>query len=301
MAVTQTDKKPNYFIVIISLVVIIIAVAIVVFVRCPSGAIIYVMRVLMAIGAGGFVTMLNPSIKIENKIVKAGGAIAFAVLVYLINPPKLLGGGNDDCLPKKDFITGTVFIKGKPVSEAQVDLLSDIQIAKKTNSIGSFDKFIIANENRPDSLKLRIQYSMESTLQPVDTTLSFKTEDVLNKNIEIRLNPPPKPQSFAGYIWDQNGHGLQDVVISAAGVKDTTDNGFCCFGVLVAQLNKKEQLYNIRRYGSTLLKTDSLNASGRDGFFSLSFKGNKNDVLIIGNPGRAGGGAVAYYVGKLIE
>jgi len=98
-----------------------------------------------------------------------------------------------------------------------------------------------------------------------------------------------------------NEISIEGIITIDGSIKDTTDNGFCCFGVLVAQLNKKEQLYNIRRYGRTLLKTDSLNASGRDGFFSLSFKGNKNDVLIIGNPGRAGGGAVAYYVGKLIE
>lgn len=223
MAVKSAEKKPNYIVVVISFLFILIAVAITVFVKCPSEVVIYAVRVLMGIGATGILTLIGPSIKIENKFVKASGAIAFAVLIYLINPPKLFGV--QTCPDIVDHISGNVFVAGKPVSEAQVDLIGGNQQGKKTNTIGAFDQFIVSNQNRPDSLKLRIQYSRESTIHPIDTVVSFKTSEVLNKIIDIRLTAVDKPQLFAGYVWDENGNGISGVAVTAGGITATTDDG----------------------------------------------------------------------------
>ncbi|MGB3076944.1 MAG: hypothetical protein WBB36_16580 [Chitinophagales bacterium] len=223
MAVKSAEKKPNYLVVGISFLFILIAVAITVFVKCPSEVVIYVLRVLLAIGATGILTLIGPTIKIENTFVKASGAIAFGVLIYVINPPKLFGV--ETCPDIQDYFAGNIFVGGKPVSEAQVDLIGGDQQGKKTNTIGAFAQFIISKKNRPDSLKLRIQYSRENSLQPIDTVLSFKTSEVLNRNIDILLIAKLRPQTFAGYVWDEQGRGISGVKVTAEGVTAVTDDG----------------------------------------------------------------------------
>jgi hypothetical protein len=94
---------------------------------------------------------------------------------------------------------------------------------------------------------------------------------------------------------------IEGITTVSGSISDTAEWGFCCFNVLVAQVTKKGTLYNVRRFGYTLLKNDSLNLSGRDGFFSISFRLMPNDMLIIGSPGRHGHGALVYHIGKLLK
>ena len=76
--------------------------------------------------------------------------------------------------------------------------------------------------------------------------------------------------------------------------------GFLLLRCVSRSGKKNGYLKYIREFGST--NDNQLGDSTKKaGFFSIKFKANPDDILIIGNPGRAGAGAVAYYVGKLIK
>jgi hypothetical protein len=94
---------------------------------------------------------------------------------------------------------------------------------------------------------------------------------------------------------------IEGITTVAGDASDTADYGLCCFDVLVAQAKSNGILYNVRHFGKSKLKSDSHNVAGRDGFFSLKFKRFPNDVMIIGNAGRVNTGAIAYYVGRLLD
>ena len=70
--------------------------------------------------------------------------------------------------------------------------------------------------------------------------------------------------------------------------------------MLIARYNKNEKLTEIRRFGETLKASDSKNSSRLDGWFSLKAKFNKDDVLLVGNPGTLYWGAALIPIGKAI-
>lgn len=80
---------------------------------------------------------------------------------------------------------------------------------------------------------------------------------------------------------------------------DTARWGYCPFNIIAATPDSNNFLHNVRELATTQCQED--NPNSKDGFFSVRFKINPNDILIIGNPGRAGSGAIVYNISKLLK
>jgi len=81
-------------------------------------------------------------------------------------------------------------------------------------------------------------------------------------------------------------------------ISDTTENGFCPFSIIAARPDSNNLLHDVRFLATT--QCQEKNPNSKDGFFSIKFKIKPNDILIIGNPGRAGSGAIVYHISKLL-
>lgn len=80
---------------------------------------------------------------------------------------------------------------------------------------------------------------------------------------------------------------------------DTSDRGTCPFEIIAATPGPDYHLRNVRKLGVTQCQDSAANS--KDGFFSVQFKVNPGDILIIGNPGRAGSGAIVYNISMLLK
>jgi hypothetical protein len=216
MAVTRATK-PNYVLVFTGLILILVATAISVFV-CPlTNANMYILRVLMAIGSTLLLTLVGPSIKIENKLVKASGAIAFGVLIFLINPPKLINEDNQGCRDEPlDVLRGTVFLNGKTVSGAQVLLIGSNQLQQITDPGGNFTFQVKRKE-----LEETTSFQIDGVADTVHKR-TFNTDSILNRKIEIRIRVP---KILDGYVWNADGDGIERVRILVGRDTTYTDDG----------------------------------------------------------------------------
>jgi hypothetical protein len=216
MAIT-VSPKPNYILVFTGLILILVATAISVFI-CPlTNANMYILRVLMAIGSTLLLALVGPSIKIENKFVKASGGIAFGILIFLINPPALINGDNQRCHDEPlDMLRGTVFLNGKTVSGAQVLLIGSNQLQQITDPGGNFTFQV----NRKDLEKIT-SFQIDGVADTVQKR-TYVTDSILNHKIEIRIRVP---KILDGYVWDANGNGIEHVRILVGRDTTYTDDG----------------------------------------------------------------------------
>ncbi len=76
---------------ICGVVLLVTILVIVLFVPNPSSAQLWVFRAIVAVAAAGFAAFLPGALNVQvSNYVKAGGAVAVFVIVYLFNPPELV-------------------------------------------------------------------------------------------------------------------------------------------------------------------------------------------------------------------
>lgn len=153
------------------------------------------------------------------------------------------------------------------------------------------------------------------------------TVDISAQDLQKKMDSLMKKESFYTYLdkkrneeytcgWIEQFYGIpvfRNVqfdeatrVVTIEGITtmtglpiDTLYWGDCPFNIIVARPDSKNNLRRIRRVGTTYCKDDD---SGiKTGFFSVTFKILPNDILIIGNPGRAGIGSIAYNIWMLLK
>jgi hypothetical protein len=106
---------------------------------------------------------------------------------------------------------------------------------------------------------------------------------------------------FRRVVLDKVSHvvTIEGITTMTGLVTDTVSWGFCPFNIIAATPDSNNYLHNVRRLATTQCQEDDPNS--KDGFFSVRFKINPNDILIIGNPGRAGSGALVYNISMLLK
>lgn len=82
-------------------------------------------------------------------------------------------------------------------------------------------------------------------------------------------------------------------------VSDTLERGYCPFAILVARPDSNHVLLDVRKLATTYCQ--STDPRYKDGYFGVKFRIKPGDILIIGNPGRAGSGAIVYNIYKLLD
>lgn len=92
---------------------------------------------------------------------------------------------------------------------------------------------------------------------------------------------------------------IEGITTMTGSAADTAHWGYCPFGILAAQPDSNHHLHNIRKLSTTYCQGND--PAIKDGFFSVKFKILPNDILIIGNPGRAGYGAIVYNISRLLK
>ena len=154
------------------------------------------------------------------------------------------------------------------------------------------------------------------------TQLNFASGQDLQKKMDSLRNQESfyeyfdeKAQKVYSYGWIEQRYGYpifrtvvfdkgsQTVTIEAittvfGSVDDTSDLGFCPFSIIAARPDSNNNLLDIRLLATTQCQEDDSNS--KDGFFHVRFKVKPNDILIIGNPSRAGSGAIVYNISKLL-
>ncbi|MBK8567800.1 MAG: hypothetical protein IPN76_31900 [Saprospiraceae bacterium] len=90
-------QKPSNIAWIVGLALLVGMVLLLVFVPCPTDAQFFAFRLLLALAAGGLATLLPGMFGLDlNNGTKAAGALGIMVLIYLVNPGTLAGGGKCD-------------------------------------------------------------------------------------------------------------------------------------------------------------------------------------------------------------
>lgn len=147
------------------------------------------------------------------------------------------------------------------------------------------------------------------------------------QNLQMRMDSLRKKESFYEYWdkktksvyafgWNEQRYGIpvfrtvtldeasrvvtiEGITTQSGEASDTASRGFCPFDILVARPDTHFYLHDVRKLATTQCKEN--NPASKDGFFSVKFKIRPTDILIIGNSGRAGSGAIVYNIYKLLE
>jgi hypothetical protein len=88
---------------------------------------------------------------------------------------------------------------------------------------------------------------------------------------------------------------IEGYTLNSESVSDTSKTGLCCIEILVAQVNRKYLLKNVRNFGDT--NDSQRNPSQNDGHFFIEFHLEKKDAIIFYFPNRI----VEFKVGRLLE
>lgn len=232
----MSKKGQNILAAVIGLVLIVVAVTLLVIKECPTPAIFFAERILLALGVGCLGYLITGNITYEGSIqgtgpvLKATGPMVLFIAIYFLNPPALLGA-NTDCNDTIE-INGKVLIDGHSVEGVGIKVL-ELEQQRLTNMFGVFPAFHVSKKNHPAALSFSIQLkSADPSVVGIDTTIVFKTDSVLKKNIEIRLHQPLPSKTLAGHVLDDKGKALGKVKVSAANSTATTDDaGYFSFKV----------------------------------------------------------------------
>jgi len=218
---TDSRKNQNLLVFIVGAVLLLIVLATMLFKSNVDPNTFWVVRLIATLGAAGFGALIPGYLKIEGTGWKAGGAVAFGALAYFFNPPPLSPTIHDVT------IQGVVYVNDK--AQPNVDVkANEVEQQKITNMFGKFI-FTIPENKLLESLTFDVKYRQtDSTLKDVDTTIRLSKAEFSKPDFEIRVksNPrPPAKNQIAGYVWNEQGTGLAEVNVSAAGSTASTDAG----------------------------------------------------------------------------
>ncbi|MBC8046088.1 MAG: carboxypeptidase regulatory-like domain-containing protein [Fimbriimonadaceae bacterium] len=231
----MTNKKQNYVAFITGCIFLLIVLAVVLWKETPSPTTFFVIRVLLALAAGAFATILPGFLKIENTLIKAGGPIAIAVGIYLWNPPVI---NTDD---KLSDLKGTVLIDNNATERVSVTVLGTTVYTDNSGNFVISDKQIDTtqtptlnfvfkyNPNKPDD-RNKPKYKL------IDETIFVRTSDAIKINNMFNLEKIPAdiPEIIIeGYVKDKYEKPLGGVEISVNEIDKTTTNNAGFFSMKI--------------------------------------------------------------------
>ncbi|MFH2043767.1 MAG: carboxypeptidase-like regulatory domain-containing protein [Pseudomonadota bacterium] len=169
--------------VVSGLAFLVILLIIAVFIAHPTDFQIFIFRIVIALAAAAFGATIPGFLKIDlpvgkKGLITAGGAIAFFVLIYFMNPPKLV---SDKPLPpeiiKQPLMGFILDQEGEPLPGVSVTVLEH-SVNDATDGNGKFSFEIKAEKN--SSVRLMAQkQGFKTHRQDVtlgNTNLSFKMD-----------------------------------------------------------------------------------------------------------------------------
>jgi hypothetical protein len=179
--------------VIVGLFFIILSIIIAIFIPHPTDHQIFIFRVVLALAAAAFGVAIPGFINIKfplwgKGIIKAGGAIALFIIVYMINPPQMVKG-ND--LPQElplieQKLCGALWYKEEPL-QGVVVTIQELNQQTQTDTQGRFCFTIKAVKE--DKVRLMLQKEGFETLLE-DATLG-------NVNLAYKMSEIPRPRRGA--------------------------------------------------------------------------------------------------------
>lgn len=157
-----------------------------VFIPHPTDFQIFIFRIIIALAAAAFGATIPGFLKVDlpvgkKGLIAAGGAIAFFVLIYFMNPPKLISDTPPPSEILKQSLAGFILDQdGEPLPGVNVNIL-EYEVSDLTNNQGKFSFEIKGEKN--SSVRLMAQkQGFKSHRQ--DVTLG-------NNNLSFKMEPKP--------------------------------------------------------------------------------------------------------------
>ena len=163
----------KWYSIIAGTVFLLLLLAVIILIPCPTGPQLNFFRIFIAIAAGAFAATIPGNIKVTNKMVVATSAIGVFVLVYLVNPAGWSAG--DDC--KVRMLKATVYVDEQPAAGVEITI-PDLGQKFSTDDFGNV-RIDYAGAQVTFPLKLLFRYK-----SAVDTTILLN--EPANK-MEFRL------------------------------------------------------------------------------------------------------------------
>ncbi|MCM5529628.1 hypothetical protein [Parasegetibacter sp. NRK P23] len=163
----------KWYSIIAGTVFLLLLLAVIILIPCPTGPQLNFFRIFIAIAAGAFAATIPGKITVTNKFIVATSAIGVFVLVYLVNPAGWSTG--DDC--KVRMLKATVYVDEQPAAGVEITI-PDLGQQFKTDDFGNV-RIDYAGAQVTFPLRLIFRYK-----SAVDTTILL---DQPENKMEFRL------------------------------------------------------------------------------------------------------------------
>lgn len=150
----------KWYSIIAGTVFLLLLLAVIILIPCPTGPQLNFFRIFIAIAAGAFAATIPGKITVKNKFIVATSAIGVFVLVYLVNPAGWSAG--DDC--KVRMLKATVYVDEQPAAGVEITI-PDLGQKFSTDDFGNV-RIDYAGAQVTFPLKLLFRYK-----SAVDTTI----------------------------------------------------------------------------------------------------------------------------------
>lgn len=220
-AQTQTTPTP----LLIGLLLLLgTAIALLVFIPCPTEPQLGIFRLLMAVGAGGVASILPGYIQFESRGVKAGSSFGAFALVYLINPAGLLSDARpcDPGVPF-EFTVRLETAEGMEVSE-HYPRLEGTDLAVFLDN--KWESTRIDQDNLADFKSIPSKFQeikVPVRLQDRYWQLNRKTINLIDKSQVLEIEPTGLLGQVRGRIKTLDGQPLPKATIRIGTQTATSD------------------------------------------------------------------------------
>lgn len=214
-------KPPSPIPWILGTVLLLGGVAFLLFERCPSGPQFFGIRLLMALGAAGVGTLLPGAFQWKGTALKAAGPLGLAVLVYLVNPAKLVA--SDDCATSAFTLTVRLEkpdLPGYPAPEIGQFKIWQNNDWKPASAIQNENLVIDFKNLQPDMVGKKVPVKMEARFWK----LAADSLLVSNESSVLRIAPDGSLRIVTGRVVEADGgQPISGVSVTVAGRSMETD------------------------------------------------------------------------------